>query len=164
MIVIADTSPLIVLVNIDHIDVLPALFHRILITPAIFSELTNAARPIAVRSCFSTPPAWLTTQRPIHNRPIAKLHPGETEALNLALELSADFLLIDERLAYREAIARKINAIGTVRVLERAAEENLIDLATAFERLKKTDFWIPHTLLDERLHLHLLQKPKGNSP
>ena len=55
--------------------------------------------------------------------------------------------------AYREAIARNINAIGTVRILERAAEERLLDLKDAFQLVKQTDFWISHKLLDERLKL-----------
>jgi hypothetical protein len=87
------------------------------------------------------------------------LHPGETEALSLALELHADLVLIDERKAYREAVARKLNAVGTVRVLERAAAEKMLDLKDAFERVKKTDFWISHKLLDERLKL--FEKPSG---
>jgi predicted nucleic acid-binding protein len=73
--------------------------------------------------------------------------------LSLALELQADLVLIDERKAYREAVARKLNAVGTVRVLERAAAEKMLDLQEAFDRLKKTDFWISHKLLDERLKL-----------
>jgi predicted nucleic acid-binding protein len=86
------------------------------------------------------------------------LHLGETEALSLAIELHADVLLVDERRAYREAVARHLNAIGTIRVLERAAEQDLLDLKDAFERIKRTDFWIAHDLLDERLRLHLSRK------
>ena len=90
------------------------------------------------------------------------MHPGETEALSLAIELHADLILIDERRAYREAVARKLNAVGTVGVLERAAAEKLLDLNDAFDRLKQTDFWISHKLLDERLRLFQRQHgPKG---
>jgi predicted nucleic acid-binding protein len=66
--------------------------------------------------------------------------------------------LVDERRAYREAVARHLNAIGTIRVLERAAEQKLLDLKDAFERLKRTDFWISHDLLDERLRLFLVRR------
>ena len=81
--------------------------------------------------------------------------------MSLAIELGADLVLIDERDAYREAVARNLNAIGTVRVLERAAAEGLLDLKAAFERLKHTDFWISHKLLDERLRLSQKQGPRG---
>ncbi len=85
---------------------------------------------------------------------IPQLHPGESEALSLAIELHADLVLIDERTAYREAVARNLSAIGPIRVLERAAAEGLIDLKDAFQRVKRTDFWIPPQFLDERLMLH----------
>lgn len=38
-------------------------------------------------------------------------------------------------------------------MLERAADEKLLDLKDAFDRVKKTDFWIAHMLLDDRLKL-----------
>jgi predicted nucleic acid-binding protein len=66
----------------------------------------------------------------------------------------------DERKAYREAVHRKLNAIGTIRILERAAAEGLLDLKDAFARLKQTDFWISHKLLDERLKLFEQQGPQ----
>jgi predicted nucleic acid-binding protein len=153
MLVIADSSPAIVLVNIGHVEVLPKLFGHIVIPPAVAQELASPSRPQAVRDFAATPPPWLRIERPSIVQPIAELHPGETEALSLALELHADLVLIDERRAYREAVARKLNAIGTVRVLERAAAQKLLDLQNAFDRLKKTDFWISHKLLDERLKL-----------
>src|SRR6266581_2246702 len=132
MLVIADSSPLIVLVNLGHADVLPKLFGQVVIPPAVVYELSSPSRPQAVRDFAASPPTWLKVQRPAAIQPIPELHPGEIEALSLALELHADLLLIDERKAYREAVARKLNAVGTVRVLERAAAEKLLDLKEAF--------------------------------
>jgi len=79
------------------------------------------------------------------------LHDGETAAINLARELNADLLLIDEVQGRREAAARNIPLTGTIGVLEMAAAANLLDLKEAFERVKRTDFWISPNLLDERL-------------
>lgn len=160
MLVVADSSPLIALVTIGHVEVLPRLFGNVVIPPAVADELQNRHRPTAVRDFFSSFPAWLSVQQPKRVEPIAGLHPGETEAMSLAIEIHADLLLVDERRAYREAVARKINAIGTVRVLERGAEQGLLELKDAFDRLKRTDFWISHELLDERLRLHLAAKPR----
>jgi predicted nucleic acid-binding protein len=153
MLVVADSSPLIVLVNIEHINVLPKLFGQIVIPTAVAQELTYPSRPQAVQAFAAAPPAWLKIQSPSMIQSIPELHPGEIEALSLAIELHADLILIDERKAYREAVARKLNAVGTIRVLERAAADKMLDLKDAFDRLKKTDFWISHKLLDERLKL-----------
>jgi len=161
MLVVADSSPLIVLVNIEHVDVLPKLFGQVFIPPAVADELTFSSRPQAVRDFATAPPAWLHVQRPTTIQSIPELHPGETEALSLALELHADLVLIDERKAYREAVARNLNAVGTIRVLERAAAEKMLDLKDAFERVKKTDFWISHKLLDQRLKLFEQQFGSG---
>jgi predicted nucleic acid-binding protein len=92
--------------------------------------------------------------------PIAGLHAGESAAINLALELKADLLLIDEKDGRRAAAARHIPFTGTVGVLELAASRKLLDLEGAFARLKKTDFWIAPELLDERLKLHRLRMGK----
>lgn len=153
MLVIADSSPLIVLVNIGHIEVLPKLFGEVVIPPAVAAEIAAPARPQGVRDFAAARPPWLRVQAPTAVQQIPALHQGESEALSLAMELHADLVLIDERKAYREAIARKLNAVGTVRVLERAAAEGLLDLSDSFDRLKQTDFWISHQLLDERLKL-----------
>jgi predicted nucleic acid-binding protein len=162
MIVVADSSPLIVLVNIDLIEILPALFKRVTVPLSVADELVNSHRPSKVRDYFSAPVSWLDRVRVQGHVRIPSLHPGETEALNLAKELRADYLLVDERRAYQEAIARHIKAIGTLRVLELAAGGHLIDLAEAFDRLRKTDFWISERLLAESLRLHLAQQDKDS--
>jgi predicted nucleic acid-binding protein len=148
-------------VNIDHIEVLPQLFREIVIPPAVAAEITAPSRPQIVRDFATARPAWLKVQAPKVVQQIPELHQGESEALSLAMELHADLVLIDERKAYREAIARKLNAVGTVRVLERAAAEGLLDLRDAFERLKQTDFWISSRLLDERLKV--FEKQQGRN-
>jgi predicted nucleic acid-binding protein len=153
MVVIADSSPIVALVNIGHIDVLPKLFGHVLIPPAVSSEIAAPARPQAVRDFAAARPPWLEVRSPTTVEALPGLHRGEREALSLAIELGADLVLIDERRGYREAVARKLNAVGTVRVLERAAAEGMLELRDAFERLKRTDFWISHKLLDERLKL-----------
>jgi predicted nucleic acid-binding protein len=38
MLVVSDSSPLIVLINIGHIEVLPQLFAQVIIPPQVFEE------------------------------------------------------------------------------------------------------------------------------
>ncbi len=162
MIVIADTSPLVVLVNLELIDILPRLFGKVVIPPAVFAELNSPKRPAVVRTYFATVPPWLVVRPPAMLLDFGGLDIGETQALSLAVELGADLVLIDERLAHRVATNRQIPVIGTIRVLERAAEAGLIDLKDAFARIRLTDFWISRRLLDERLKRHLAKK--GRTP
>jgi predicted nucleic acid-binding protein len=158
MIVIADSSPLIVLVNIGHIEILPRLFKSVVIPPAVAAEIAAPHRPQTVKDFANAKPSWLSVQTPmiVHQFPL--LHQGECEAISLAMELHADLLLIDERRAYREAAGRNINAVGTIRVLERAAAEGMLNLRDAFLRLRQTDFWITDKFLAERLRLFEVQR------
>jgi predicted nucleic acid-binding protein len=59
MIVVSDASPLNYLVLIDAVDILPALFGRVLTPPAVWCELHRDRTPEAVRQWASQPPPWL---------------------------------------------------------------------------------------------------------
>lgn len=151
MLVVADTSPIIVLVNIQSIDLLPKLFEHVRIPPQVADELRWQTRPLAVQNFISNPPPWLIVQSPSKLLPLPTLDPGEQAAISLAEELHADLLLIDEIKGRRVAAARNLTLTGTIGVLELAAAKKLVDLKSAFDRIKQTDFWISHGLLDQRL-------------
>jgi predicted nucleic acid-binding protein len=154
MIVIADTSPLIVLNSLGQTDLLPVLFGTVTIPPQVAEELADARRPQLVRDFIAKRPAWLRVQAPAVMEVIPLLQAGEAAAISLAQELNADLILIDEIEGRKAATDRKIRLTGTVGVLELPAHKGLIDLEDTFGLLKKTDFWISHKLLDERLKLY----------
>jgi predicted nucleic acid-binding protein len=155
MLVVADSSPLIVLIDIGHIDVLPRLFGQAIIPPEVSLELHQSNRPQAVRDFIASCPNWLHERAPAAVEPIPGLHAGELAAISLAQELKADLLLIDEVRGRKAAADRHIPFTGAIGVLELAADQGLLDLRDVFARVKKTDYWISHELLDERLKLHL---------
>jgi predicted nucleic acid-binding protein len=163
MIVVADSSPFVVLVAIGHVDVLPALFKEVLIPPEVESELASPRRPQAVRDLVAAPPSWLRVQSPALVEPIEGLHAGEAAAIALARELRADRVIIDEALGRRIAAERGLRVVGTIGVLEAAAERGFIDLGHASEEVKKTDFWVSPTFLDERLARFLGRRPDQES-
>jgi predicted nucleic acid-binding protein len=84
--------------------------------------------------------------------PALRLGAGETEAISLALELSADLLLVDERKATSVAHRLGLSAIGTLNVLAIAAERNLLDLPSAIAALRQTTFREPTELVEELLN------------
>jgi predicted nucleic acid-binding protein len=104
MLVVADSSPLIVLLTIGHIEVLPALFSQMAIPPEVAAELARPNRPQIVREFMASPPHWLSERAPKATEAIPALHAGERAAISLARELHADLLLIDE-LRGRQAAA-----------------------------------------------------------
>src|SRR5687767_8972931 len=133
MIVVADSSPLIVLVRISQVYILPSLFQRVLIPPAVASELSQANRPEAIKHFIQSPPPWLLLKAPEAMEPIPLLHQGECEAIALALQLKADLLLIDDAAGRKAATERLLPIAGTIGILERAAGQGLLALEDAFE-------------------------------
>jgi predicted nucleic acid-binding protein len=71
---------------------------------------------------------------------LARLDPGERQAIQLAKQEHADLLLIDEKLGPRIARERGLAVTGTLGVLLQAAERGLIDIEQALTDLRATDF------------------------
>ncbi len=154
MIVVADTSPLVALINIGRVDRLPAVFGRVIVPPEVLDELRSPRRPEAVRTFAAAPPEWIEIRAPGAVEPIAERHAGETAAISLARECGAELLVIDETKGRKAAVDRGLRVTGTIGVLEAAADRAMIRLEEEFERLKTAQFWVSPKLLDARLALY----------
>jgi predicted nucleic acid-binding protein len=155
VIVVADATPLHYLILIEHANVLPALYGRVIVPPAVIKELEHERTPDIVRRWLSDTPDWLDIRAPQQQLPAGMplLGPGEREAIAVAAELSADVLLLDDRSARAEALRRGLTVLGTLRVLADAAEHGFADLQVAFDRLRQTNFRATEELLDQLLAL-----------
>jgi predicted nucleic acid-binding protein len=143
VIVVSDTSPLNYLVLINAIEVLPILFGDIHVPPMVMEELKRSHSPALVRQWAKSPPAWLIVSAPTKTfNTSVRLDPGETQALSLATELGADIVLMDDRKGRRVAEELGLHAVGTVAVLEFAAERKLLEAANSLEALRLTTFYI----------------------
>jgi predicted nucleic acid-binding protein len=80
-----------------------------------------------------------------------RLGAGERAAIGLAQAIGDALLLIDDRAGIEAARARGVQATGTLGILARAARSGLVDLPTAFELLKATNFRYRPELLDALL-------------
>jgi predicted nucleic acid-binding protein len=153
MIVIADTTPLNYLVLIDTVEILPQLYGRVLIPPAVWEEFQRPETPEDVRAWVAQRPDWLEI-RAIERNPdpeVQSLGAGEREAIALAEELHADRLIMDDRAARRIATQRNLIVIGTLGVLVEAAERGLIDFSDATSRLQQTSFYVSPEVLNPLL-------------
>ena len=152
ILVVADTGPLRYLIVIEAIRLLPRLYDRIIIPSAVLVELMHPNAPAAVKTWASALPPWAEVRTACSHEDLDDiLDPGEAEAIILAEQLKADSLLLDETEARREALRRGLRVAGTIGVLEKAAERNLIDLREAFSRLARTNFRMTPELLREAL-------------
>ena len=118
MIVVSNSSPLISFEQLGEADLLAKLFDKILIPPAVRQE-SYELLPLpqwAEERSLSQPLSALTLRWRLGN--------GEREAI--ALELQADFLLMDELAGRRVAISLGLKALGTLGILLQAKRRNLI--------------------------------------
>jgi hypothetical protein len=53
--VIADTGPINYLLLIGHVEILPALFEKVILPSSVKNELTNPETPVTVRNWISAP-------------------------------------------------------------------------------------------------------------
>jgi predicted nucleic acid-binding protein len=165
MIVIADTTPLNYLILIGQPNLLPRLYGRVLIPPAVYEELQAEGAPASVRDWAVHRPAWLEVRPALLPLDIGHdpLDAGECEAIALALELKADLLILDDRDARIEASRRSLVVIGTLRVLEDAAQLGLVDLPDALRRLQQTTFRASAKLLQDMLDRDEVRRKREQS-
>jgi len=156
--VIADAGPLNYLILIGHVELLPVLFEKVLLPDTVQSELVSSKAPPAVRHWITNLPAWLEVRdAPFSEAEDASLKgidAGEKAAIELAVSLSADLLLMDDRKGVNAAQRKGLRVTGTLGVLDLAAHRGLADFAQAVERLRQTNFRVPQALLDALLEAH----------
>lgn len=88
---------------------------------------------------------------------------GERDAIQLAEELKADLLVMDERAGREEALKRGLPVIGTLGIVEQAAERGLLDFAVMLADLKAHNFFISSALEDDFLARDAQRKSKADS-
>ena len=125
MIAVSDTSQLNYLALIGEIELLPRIFTRVLIPPAVISELHHARTPPVVAAWAANLPSWVDVVPPGQAIEEAALGRGEAEAIAVALQVCADVTLIDERKASTVARNHGLIVTGTLGVLDIAAEHPL---------------------------------------
>ncbi len=153
MIVVSDTSPLNYLVLIGEVDILAALYERVLIPEIVFRELQHPRAPLSVREWIAQAPAWLEVH-PTHtniSRDLAALDPGERDAISLALALGIETILVDDNEGRGAARDHGLQVTETLGVLERGAKQDLVDLPSVLARLQQNKFRIRAEIVEDLL-------------
>ena len=126
MIVVSDTSPLTALFTVGAADILPQLFGEVVIPEAVRDELLRGHADL---------PVWLRVEAVKNSAEARRLaqsvDAGEAEAIELAKELHADRLLMDERKGRRLAAQEGVPVIGLLGVVLLAKRNQLIPSARA---------------------------------
>ena len=155
--VVVNTSPLIALSGISALTLLRDLYGEVMIPKAVYEEISAKPESLCKRE-VDRAADWIRVC-PIQNILAkklfqAKLHDGEVEAMILTQEQSADLLIIDDALAKRHAEYLGINVTGTLGVLVKARQQNLIPaLSPLLEQLQRNHIYISAQLIRHCLRL-----------
>jgi predicted nucleic acid-binding protein len=151
IVVVADTSPLNYLIQINCDHVLPALYERVFVPSAVVEELGHPRAVAAVREWLTRVPSWLVVEQVAEaaDARLARLDPGERQAIQLAKREHADLVLMDEKLGVRIAREQGLAVTGTLGVLLQAARRGLVDVERALTDLQDTDFRCSRRVMEE---------------
>ena len=153
-VVISDAGPLIALAKVDALFVARRLFARLQIPEAVWSECRGKPGDDSRRIEQAEREGWLRVARltPEANRKRfpSSLGRGEIEALQLAMETRPSLLILDDRLARRQALQLGLDYIGTVRMLLLAEQRSLIDDAeTVVQQMTANGYRISPRVLQQ---------------
>jgi uncharacterized protein len=151
VIVVTDTSVILNLCAIGQQHLLRELYHQVLAPSMVIAEFRRLA--LADNRFLGLEfPSWIgeSAPRALHSSlsDSQRLHEGEVAALSLALEVSADFVLIDDQAARSAALRLGLKVVGLLGILMEARHKDLLPaLAPIVDRLQEeAGFWISPTL------------------
>lgn len=110
-VVVSDTSAVSNLLSIGRIELLRQVFGNVLIPPAVASELaiTHDQLPSFIEQHVINSSIQVAS--------FEELDPGEVEAIQLAIGIAADALIIDDKAGRTAAASEGIKCLGILGVL-----------------------------------------------
>lgn len=145
-VVVSDTSCFIALTNIEGLSLLQKLYKQIYTTSIVIKEfgdkLPNWVKLIEVED--------LQKQKLLE----FQIDKGEASAVVMALEQSADLIIVDDNKARLVAKKLGLQVTGTLGIIIKAKKAGVITSAKPLlENLRRTNFRISDDLLNEALML-----------
>ena len=161
MIVISDTTPIISLLKINHLDLLERLFGEVQIPKGVFAELTENPRfqqeSKIVQTCeFIKVVEEIDEGYVTLLRRSTGLDLGESEAIYLSDNGKADLLLMDEVRGREVATRMGIKIMGTIGILGIAYQDSLIskdEIKAAVETLRDAGRHISERLYEQLMNM-----------
>jgi len=167
-VVVANAGPLIALAAVGKLDLLQTLFGQIVIPQAVYDEVVvqGQGEPGSQEVKEAN---WIGTAHAQDRLAVELLREtldaGESEAIVLAQELEARYLLLDDGLARRKARLIGLQMTGTLGLLLLAKEARLIaEVALVIDELRQTDFRISDRVCEQVLRKAGEPQPEPSPP
>jgi uncharacterized protein len=156
--VVSNTSPILNLAIIGELSLLREQFGKILIPKAVLEELhVEEELPGSKALRVAIEGGWIKIEEAkemgIIRAMQRDLDTGESEAIALAVQVNADWILMDERDGRKAARAMQLKTIGALGILVKARREGTLkSLRHAMDRLReKAGFYIQAELYNALL-------------
>jgi uncharacterized protein len=158
VIVIADAGPLIALAKVGGLEPLRQLYAPIFIAPAVYNEVITAGLLLGAADASLLNNEYQQGAFEVRAPTLAVLRiqaligPGEEESIRLAIELKADWLLLDDFEANIASAEVSTKIQGTLGVLISAFRAGHLSREKAIEIIEaikgRPDIWISADLCD----------------
>ena len=152
--VVSDTGPLIALARVGRLDLLRRLYGQVVIPPAVHDELAlDSNRPGARTLAIALEAGWVAVQPATYPGVVSEiarhLDQGEAEAIALAEQRSARFLLIDDAKGRRVARLRGVRVVGVAGMLLAAKSQGALDaVGPVLDALSEAGYRLSPRLID----------------
>ncbi len=143
--VVVNSTPLIILCGIGHLEILKELYGEITIPLAVYREVTRKedSACMQINNCRS----WIHveeiedyTEKKMYK---AKLHDGEVEVMILSQKQNADVVIIDDNAAKKTAKYLGLPVTGTLGILLKAKREGIIgEVRPLISEMKHIGFYV----------------------
>lgn len=143
MIVVSDSSPLIILAKINCFPLLEKLYGKLFISSDVYAEVVIAGAGL-IGALITSTSQWIEIQRINNPAALTSLQAkrafgiGELSSILLAKELNADLILLDDLRARKLAQDQGLKVQGCVAVLEASFRRGYLqDLRQAYLEMLK---------------------------
>lgn len=146
--VVSNSSPLIIFYKCGKLELMKQLFGQVLIPDAVHQEVVfNTKDPQqseAISHCDFIQVYMIPDQQFEFSH---RIDQGEAEAIILAATLNADYLLLDDKRAQKEAKLYEIDFIPTFAVILKAAQKGIIsDFESVITELQQKNIFLSREL------------------
>ena len=154
-VVVTNTGPLIALATVRQLALLGQMYGSVLVPEGVFQEVTArgqhrpgavelASAPWAVRSALLAPPDPFLA---------GNLGRGEAEAITLAAQRGARWILMDDRRARRIAeLAYRLQVKGVAGILVAAKRRGLVsEIAPLLTGMQAAGYYVSQTVVERAL-------------
>ncbi len=151
--VVCNSSTLIALARINHLDILEKVVKNLIIPSAVYDDIVikGAGRLGAIEVGEAK---WIEKRDVSDQELVIRLNSilglGESEAIALAKEIKADLIVLDDDKARKEAISEGLRVSGLLAFLVQAKEKGIIEKVKQFmDELRQKEFFISEDLYQD---------------